>query len=103
MLEMLMWPTNTTAVAAEEFRSEESSSLGTTLDLHSASIGGRHFKLSEDAKTACFEISQTKMLTFMTCKPDRLTHQLPFLFTSTGDITSNTGYLSFLRKTHDQY
>lgn len=26
---MLMWPTNTTAVGAAEFRSEESSSLGT--------------------------------------------------------------------------
>lgn len=30
MVEMLMWPTNTAAVGAFEFRSEDSSSLGTT-------------------------------------------------------------------------
>lgn len=30
MVEMLMWPANTTAVEAGEFRSEESSSSGTT-------------------------------------------------------------------------
>ena len=33
MVEMLMWPTNTTAVGAGESRSEESGSLGATSTL----------------------------------------------------------------------
>lgn len=60
-----MWPTNTTAVAAEEFRSEDSSYLGATLDLNSFSL----YKKTTDqvvckCKATRFEIIHTKMLTF---------------------------------------
>lgn len=40
MVEMLMWPTNTTAVGVGESRSEERGSLGTTEDPVSVSVGG---------------------------------------------------------------
>lgn len=42
--EMLMWPTNTTAVGAFEFRSEEDGSLGTDTD-PSTGGGGAQVKI----------------------------------------------------------